>query len=327
MALAWLWRANRCSMVAPMFEVRRYQPSDAPAWDAAVARSRNGNFLHRRAYMDYHADRFTDCSLVVERGNEIVAVFPANIRDHAVSSHGGLTYAGLIATHELRAESTLAVFDAIGEHYRRAGVARVVYKPVPHIFHTYPTEEDLYALQRLGARLKRRDMSSVVPLRAGAGFSETRRRAIRKARSAGVQIQRGHDLAAYHALLCDVLRAHDAMPTHSAAELALLQSRFPEQIVLHEARLEGALLAGVLIYDFGPTVHTQYIGASEEGRRVDALSLLLGELVDTVYADRTYFSFGISTEQEGTVLNSGLVAQKESFGARGVVHDFYEWTL
>ena len=310
-----------------MLEVRRYQPSDAKAWDAVVERSRNGNFLHRRGYMDYHADRFADCSLLVERGSEIVAVFPANLRDNVVSSHGGLTYAGLIATHELRTDATLQVFELIGEHYRRSGVERVIYKPVPHVFHAYPAEEDLYALQRVGARLSRRDISSVIPLRRAAGFSATRCRAIRRAESAGVSIGQGRDLAAFHALLSEVLRRHQAVPTHSAAELFLLQSRFPGQIVLHEARGEGQLLAGVLVYDFGRTVHAQYIAASEEGWRVDALSLLLGALVSDVYAERGYFSLGISTEQDGTVLNSGLAAQKESFGARGVVHDFYEWVL
>nr|WP_199039130.1 GNAT family N-acetyltransferase [Dyella sp. ASV24] len=310
-----------------MLKVRPYQPSDADAWNVVVGRSRNGNFLHQRGYMDYHADRFADCSLLVERGQEIVAVFPANLRGNVVSSHGGLTYAGVIATHELRADSTLNVFELMGEYYRRNGVERVIYKPVPHVFHAYPAEEDLYALQRVGARLSRRDISSVIPLRHAAGFSDMRRRAIRRAESAGVEIGQGKDLSAYHALLNEVLRRHDAVPTHSAAELALLQSRFPEQIVLHEARLDGELLAGVLVYDFGRTVHAQYIAASEEGRRVDALSLLLGSLVGSVYANRSYFSLGISTERNGTVLNSGLVAQKESFGARGVVHDFYEWAL
>lgn len=310
-----------------MLDVRSYQPSDAKAWDAVVEQSRNGNFLHRRAYMDYHADRFVDCSLVVERGGKAVAVLPANRRDGVVSSHGGLTYAGLIATHDLRAESTLATFALIGEHYRRAGASRLVYKPVPHVFHAYPSEEDLYALQRVGAQLKRRDISSVLPLGHGAGFSEARRRAIRKATRAGVVVGTGDSLDEFHALLGDVLRGHGVVPVHSVAELNLLRSRFPGRIVLHEARKDGTLLAGVLVYDFGHTVHTQYIAASEEGKRIDALSLLLGTLIGTVYADRRYLSFGVSTEQEGTVLNAGLVAQKESFGARGVVHDVYEWVL
>ncbi|WP_426269448.1 GNAT family N-acetyltransferase [Dyella kyungheensis] len=310
-----------------MIKLRPYQASDAAAWDAVVGRSRNGNFLHRRGYMDYHADRFTDRSLIVERGSEIVAVFPASVRDTVVTSHGGLTYAGLIATHDLRADNTLAVFELMGEHYRQAGISQVIYKPVPHVFHAYPAEEDLYALQRVGARLLRRDISSVVPLRERVSFSDARRRAVRRAAAAGVHVRRGHDLANYHALLGEVLRRHEAVPTHSLAELQLLQSRFPGQIILHEARQGDTLLAGVLVYDFGRTVHSQYIAASEEGRLIDALSLLLGELVSETYADRTYFSFGISTEQQGSVLNSGLIAQKESFGARAVVHDFYEWVL
>jgi hypothetical protein len=310
-----------------MFAVRPYIRADAETWDALVARSRNGNLLHRRGYMDYHADRFVDRSLVVERNGEPVAVFPANIEGAQVTSHGGLTYAGLITTHALRAGSTLAVFEQIGRHYRALGVERIVYKAVPHVFHAYPAEEDLYALHRLGARLKRRDMSSVIPLQEAFQFTPGRRRAVEKARKEGIRLQTGTDPAAFHAMLTEVLRKHDVVPVHSLAELRLLQARFPQQIVLHEARRGDALLAGVLAYDFGTVVHTQYLAVSEEGRRLDALSLLLAELIGGTYATRRYFSFGISTSQGGRVLNDGLVTQKEYFGARAVVHDFYEWVL
>jgi Acetyltransferase (GNAT) domain len=314
-------------MVALMFTVRPYAKADANTWDALVERSRNGNFLHRRDYMDYHADRFVDQSLIVERNGEAVAVFPANIRENLVTSHGGLTYAGLITTDGLRAESTLAVFEQIGNHYRALGALGVIYKAVPHVFHAYPAEEDLYALHRLGARLKRRDLSSVIALQETFHFTQGRRHSIDKARKAGIRWRAGADPAGFHALLSEVLGRHDAVPTHSLSELRLLQARFPQQIVLHEARREGALLAGVLVYEFGKVVHTQYMAASEEGRRLDALSFLLAELISGIYKDRTYFSFGISTEHEGQVLNSGLIAQKEYFGARAVVHDFYEWPL
>ena len=310
-----------------MFTVRPYVQDDANAWDALVEHSRNGNLLHRRGYMDYHADRFVDRSLIVERNGQTVAVFPANIQENLVTSHGGLTYAGLITTQTLRAESTLAVFEQIGNHYRSLGVGRVVYKAVPHVFHAYPAEEDLYALHRLGAQLKRRDLSSVIPLQETFHFTQGRRHAIDKARKAGIRLQVGVDPAAFHALLSEVLGKHDALPTHRLQELYLLKARFPGQIVLHEARHEDTLLAGVLVYDFGRVVHTQYMAASEEGRRLDALSFLLAELIGGIYATRVYFSFGISTEQEGRVLNSGLIAQKEYFGARAIAHDFYEWPL
>jgi hypothetical protein len=311
-----------------MFTLKAYAPADAAQWDAVVVHSRNGNLLHRRGYMDYHADRFVDGSLIVLRNDEAVAVLPASLKNGTATSHGGLTYAGLITTRAMRAEWTLEVFERIGEHYRAQGVQRVVYKAVPHIFHAYPAEEDLYALHRLGACLKRRDVSSVIALREPFAFTDGRRRAVTKARKSAIRVQSSTDLTAFHALLSDVLCSrHDTTPTHSLDELRLLQGRFPQQIVLHEARNGEDLLAGVLVYDFGRAVHTQYLAASEEGRERNALNLLLAELIEHTYADRHYFSFGISTEQEGQVLNGGLITQKEYFGARAVVHDFYEWVL
>lgn len=309
-----------------MLAVRPYSPADAAAWDAVVERSRSGNWLHRRGYMDYHADRFVDRSLLVERHGEAVAVFPASLKGSTVVSHGGLTYAGLLSTPALRAESTLAVFEQIGAFYRALAVERVIYKAVPHVFHRYPADEDLYALHRLGAHLQRRDISSVIALREPFQFTEARQRAVSKVRRLGLRAQVSNELADFHGLLTEVLHKHAATPTHSLDELQLLRSRFPEQIVLYEVRHEGDLLAGAVVYDFGRVVHTQYLAASEEGRRLNALNFLLAELID-VYGDRHYFSFGISTEQEGTSINSGLISQKEYFGARGVVHDFYEWRL
>jgi hypothetical protein len=276
--------------------------------------------------MDYHADRFHDRSLIIERNGEPVAIFPANMQGKTVVSHAGLSYAGLISTSALRAESTLTVFESIGELYRTLGVENVIYKAVPHVFHAYPADEDLYALHRLGARLRRRDISSIIALREPFRFTDSRRRAVGRAKRSGLKIQAAAEPAAFHSLLSEVLRNHDAVPTHNLDELRLLQARFPGQIVLYEARRDDALLAGAIVYDFGRGVHTQYLAASEEGRRENALNLLLAELID-LYADRHYFSFGISTEQEGRVLNGGLVSQKEYFGARGVVHDCYEWEL
>ncbi|MGA7438407.1 MAG: GNAT family N-acetyltransferase [Luteibacter sp.] len=310
-----------------MLTVRPYVAADESRWDAVVAQSRNGNFLHRRAYMDYHAERFTDASLLVEDDGNAVAVLPANRDRETVASHSGLTYGGLVALRGLRAEATLAAFEQIGAYYRREGVRRLVYKPVPHVFHVAAAEEDLYALHRLGATLVRRDLSSVLAPHESPAMNTMRRRAIARARTAGVATRVGADMAPFHAMLAEVLRRHEAVPTHSLAELELLRSRFPDEIVLHEAHRGDELLAGVLVYDFGHTVHTQYLAASAAGRACGALSLLLADLVGGVYAQRHRFSFGVSTEDEGRVLNAGLVAQKESFGARAVVHDHYEWLL
>lgn len=47
-----------------MFEVKRYTPEDKSIWDKYVDKARNATFLFHRDYMDYHADRFRDHSLL-----------------------------------------------------------------------------------------------------------------------------------------------------------------------------------------------------------------------------------------------------------------------
>ncbi len=47
--------------------------------------------------MDYHSDRFNDHSLVFTRKNRLIGLLPANIKDEALYSHGGLTFGGIIS--------------------------------------------------------------------------------------------------------------------------------------------------------------------------------------------------------------------------------------
>ena len=84
------------------------------------------------------------------------------------------------------------------------------------------------------------------------------------------------------------------------------------------------VVAGALVYDMGSVVHTQYLASSDYGKQYGALDLLLRYLITQEYADRTYFDFGVSTENGGSYLNEGLIFQKEGFGARSVVYDTYE---
>jgi hypothetical protein len=304
-----------------------YESGMAALWDAHVDTSRNGTFLIKRGYMDYHADRFVDVSAVVFDGSTVVAAFPASQHGSKIISHGGLTYGGLIMGSSIRQKDIIDVFARLSEHYRSCGNDSVVYKAIPKIFHRYPAEDDLYALSRIGASLIRRDASTAVFLPERIGYTDQRKRNIKKAIKSGVIVSEDRNFEAFIELLTVVLKKHGATPTHSADELSLLASRFPGQIRLYVARIDTQIVAGVLVYEKGHSVHTQYLAASDVGRENGALDFLLAHLLDNEYASRRYFSFGISTEQAGTILNEGLIAQKEGFGGRTVVHDFYEWIL
>ena len=61
-----------------MLEIVRYTPDQKQAWNDFVGRSKNGTFLLDRDYMDYHADSFTDHSLMVYRRDKLYALLPIN---------------------------------------------------------------------------------------------------------------------------------------------------------------------------------------------------------------------------------------------------------
>ena len=47
-----------------MVEIIRYDATMAAQWNELARQCRNSTFQHQRGYMDYHSDRFTDCSLI-----------------------------------------------------------------------------------------------------------------------------------------------------------------------------------------------------------------------------------------------------------------------
>lgn len=143
---------------------KRYNSSFASEWDRVVEESRNGTFLFKRNYLDYHSDRFSDHSLIFELGGEIVALLPANQKEEVIYSHQGLTYGGVIMTSRCKGAVVLEIFEKMIGYYRANGIKEIIYKPVPHIYHIKPSEEDLYALYRYKAELYSCGISSTIDL-------------------------------------------------------------------------------------------------------------------------------------------------------------------
>jgi hypothetical protein len=307
--------------------VEQYDAMHRAEWDAFVTESKNGTFLFLRDYMDYHADRFVDHSLIIRHRSRILAVLPANRVGDDVHTHLGLTYGGIISCGRMTTPVMLDVFEAIVARLRHSGASVLHYKTVPWIYHRMAAEEDRYALFLGGAELCRRDVLSVVsPAGDRAPIQDRRRRAAAKAKN--VEVARSHDWGTYWKLLSSHLRARfGAVPVHSLDEIERLHSRFSQNIKLYTAACGDEVLAGVVIYESHLVAHVQYIASSERGLEYGALDKLFLELIDGPFRDKRFFDFGMSNRQDGRVLNRGLIEQKEGFGARAVVHDFYRLRL
>ena len=312
-----------------MFEVRRYTPDKANEWNRFVAASKNGTFLFERQFMDYHADRFTDCSLMFYRDNALYALLPANVKGDVLTSHGGLTYGGLVMSSRCSAKVVQEVFSAMNTYLSDMGVRRVVYKAIPWIYHQLPAEEDLYALTSIShATLIIRDISSAVIGDRPVKFSESRKSGLRKALRMGLTVRESEDFATFWQILNANLTAkYGVRPVHSVSELELLHGHFPQGIRLYMVYDGETPLGGTLLFLTPQVLHTQYISATAEGKAHGAIDLLFNHLINEVYTDYRYIDFGKSTVSDSADLNEQLIFQKEGFGARAVCYDTYEWTL
>ena len=310
------------------YTIERYTPQLAKEWDEFVSRSKNGTFLFMRGYMDYHADRFSDFSLIArDRHGKIAAILPSNAAGEQLHSHQGLTYGGWIAAYKGFDVLTLLEIQHEAEDFlRAAGFRSIIYKRVPYIYSEIPSEEDLYMLFRRNATLIASGVSGTVNLATDCGLDMSQRRKARKAVMAGVTVRECDSPDCFWAILSEVLASrHNTRPVHTLDEIKLLKSRFPENIRFFGAYMpDGEMVAGTVLYVSRGVAHAQYIAASEKGRSLNALPLLFESIMDLCRKEGCrWFDYGISTENGGRYLNEGLARQKITLGSRAVVYETY----
>jgi len=308
--------------------VERYQASEKSTWDEFVASSKNGTFLFYRKYMEYHAERFMDFSLMFYDGGSLIAVLPANRKNELFMSHEGLTYGGVITNQSMNMVTMLALFDELENYLRSEGVSKIIYKAIPHIYHSFPAEEDLYALFVKHASLIRRDVSSTLLLNERISLRKHAKYEIHKGKKFGLRVERSYDFSLFMDIVKDLLETkYHVQPVHTVKEIQLLADIFPENIKLFSVFDDDVMVGGIIIYETKNVAHVQYMATTQKGKKQRALYLLLEYLLNEVYPQKKYFDFGISTEKAGCYLNKGLISFKEQFGARAITYDFYEMSI
>jgi hypothetical protein len=307
---------------------------DADQLDALVALSPMATFLHTRRFLSYHGSRFRDVSLaIVDELQHVLGLLPAAVDpgdERRIVSHPGLTYGGIVHDGRLRGERMIEALEAVRRHYAQQGFAAFRYKAVPAIYHRAPADDDLYALFRLGARRLRCDLSSTIDLAERRPPSERRRRSLKKARKAGLEIRQGAEFIPmlWAALEENLASRHGASPVHTAAEIARLHQLFPGEIAFVVALRDDKVEAGVVLFLTPRVSHAQYIASTSTGYQLSALDAVFEHCIAEAQArGARYFDFGTSNEQEGRTLNEGLYQFKTEFGGGGVAYETYELDL
>ncbi len=318
--------------------VRKFTETDTPFWEDFVHQANNGTIFHERKFLGYHpGDRFLDHSLIIEKKEQIKALFPAvdvtSQGTRSLISHQGSSYGGIIVKRDLSIRDSYDYVEAILEHARQAGFARIQMTLPPAIYQSRVSNYLDFALIKHGFSYLKRDVSSMLtiedtPERNLEYFRASHRTAVRKAIKQGVVIRESEDWSAFYKLLKQNLKIrHNVQPTHTLEELLKLKKLFPDKIRLFGAYREEQLVAGVVNFEVNQDVVLAfYISHDEAFQHLRAVNLLFFEIIKWCHLHAfKYLDFGIFTVNMEP--NFGLGRFKENFGASGVFRDTFELNL
>jgi hypothetical protein len=321
------------------FFIEPYKLRQKEEWDAFVASSRNGTVFHTQTFLSYHpTGRFQDASILLrDAKGRLRAVFPAAItRDPSgkrlLSSHAGSTYGGLVIDRNFNLKEAFLAVKSLEAYAQSLGAQALEIRHSEKIFHTIPSEELDFALERCGFQPCRRELSSAILVDGLtlesmlANSDESNRRYTKKALRAGVEVSLSDDYVSFHKMLtANLANRHLTRPTHTIDEMERIRELMASHTRLFAAFIEGAMAAGAwLLLCNSKTTHTFYLSQDYRFQHLRPLRAVIHELIRWhIGQGYRYLNLGISTENGGQTVNWGLFQYKESFGARGVIRTTY----
>lgn len=315
------------------FLIQPFEERMSEEWDNLVLQtSVNGTFLQTRNFLNYHPkDRFIDASLVIKKGERIIAVVPAcEIKsDKGVEffSHKGSTYGGIVIDQKYY--NTYDVINMVGllDEYVKENYSSIVMKITADIHSREAGDLLQYALEYHG-------FSNYVELNTYVdllGFPEdvierfdrNKKRNIRKCEEHGLtfrNLQNGKEIEGFHRLLGINLSKYNLKPIHTAKEMQeFASSRIPNNVRFYGVYKDDEMMAGgmMFVFDNANVIHAQNLSADYRFDEYSPITYMYYRVIKQAKEDGyRALSWGISTEDNGKVLNFGLIRNKESYGSK-----------
>ncbi|MGB0981111.1 MAG: GNAT family N-acetyltransferase [Winogradskyella sp.] len=275
--------------------------------------------------MDYHSNRFQDFSLLIYKNDKLIAMLPANRKADTVFSHQGLTYGGLIYAKNFKTTDAIYCFKALLKFLNSNKIKTLSLKELPSIYLKNATNNTMaYLLFKLKAALVRVDMHSVIDLKHKA-YSNSRKEGFKRGLKHHLIVEETHvfDLFWNNILIPNLKNKHLIKPVHSLEEITRLKSNFKDNIRQFNVLYNNKIVAGTTIFETKNVAHCQYISGNADKNELGSLDFLHQHLIENVFAEKLYFSFGTSNINNGEQVNEGLLFWKEGFGARSITQQFH----
>ncbi len=318
-----------------------YKDSEEKEWDSFVLNgSMNGTFLQTRKFINYHAPgRFSDCSVCVRKGNQLVAVVLAcEVAEDGLKTffaHKGTTFGGITVAKNIYSASEISeLVSGLICFIKDNGFQKIFLKMVAPVYEKCDTTLLDYFLYQNGFT-SYSELNYYLDLSKyrediSAQFSSSKRRDYKYSLKSGFEFRKLEDkkgISDFYSVLLLNLAKLKLRAVHTLEDLYDLKfERFNDNIEFYGVYLNEKIVAGSMLFYFGDDiVHTQYLSSDEDYLKSFPMDFLIYNLIDMgVKKDKKIFSFGICTEDRGRYLNLGLSRFKEGFGTDFCINRSYE---
>lgn len=309
-----------------MIEVVRYTEDKKDEWDEYVRSSDIPVFMFERNYMEYHAERFHDYSLMIFVKKKLLGIIPAHLNNSTWSSHRGLTFGGLISKTKFHYEVFIAMWNEVISFLRNADVEKIVTKNPPVFYLKSGSMASDFFLQQLTSYEKNENLGAYIDCR-----NHTFPKSSIEKRKLNLELfyycEEGNLHDFWPILEKNLQTFHNIKPVHSLNEIEHLRNYFPNNIQLLSVRnkLDKKIDAATLVYDTNQVLKMQYIATSERGRTNRAIHALYFSVISKYKKSKSYIDIG-SCMDNGKV-NTKLLYLKERFGATTYFSNTYSIKL
>lgn len=319
-----------------MFQVKKYTNEMKSKWDDFVMNhSVNGTFLQTKNFLDYHpVEKFEDASLIVEdNDNNIYCVIPAcTLYENGKKvffSHKGSTYGGLVVNKRYyQVEYVQEMLDLLEQYLASQQYEKIVLKITPDILSTNSPALLEYMLGYNGY-CSYQELSTYVDLNNLSenildSFNANKRKLVRRMLESNYEFKeltQDKEVEVFHQLLTINLSKYNCKPIHTIEDLLDFKNqRLEDDVRFFGIFEEEKIIAAGMMFEFPQlkVSHAQNLSCNpfEKHGKLDPITFLYYHVI-RYYREHGYakLSWGISTEDQGKVLNTGLIKNKESYGS------------
>jgi len=296
-----------------------------------IKNSNNGTIFHEPNFLNYHKEKFNNQEkfLVWEEQNQITSLTPYIIEKNIFKSPYGGSFGGMVFNVNEKLSKIEEVVINFIDYLKLNKIKKCLLTPAPILYHLKPNNYFEYLCIKKGFKISNVELTSVVELDHDykSFFTKSCAKAIKKAKNSGVVVSVSNNYEKFYEILCENRKKKNAVPTHSLNEILNLKNKYPNNIILFEARLDNEVISGSLVFICNTKVALDFYWCHKENFQS---SRPLNYLIEYMCAylkkkNIKIFDFGRITNNDE--INYGGSFFKESFGGNGILKPTYIYEI